>query len=373
MAKKYDVLIVGAGLAGATAARLLAERGKSILILEQNSHVGGNCYDEMTSANITQHRYGPHIFHTNNRQVWSFVNRFSPFRLYQHRVLTYVDGQMLPFPINRDTLCQLYGLNLSVREVEAFLGDEVSRSEFKQPPQNFRDAVVAQVGEYLYEKFFANYTRKQWDTDPVELSAEIAGRIPIRSNRDDRYFTDIYQGMPEIGYTGMIETMLSHPLIDVQFSTDYFADRAKWDETGRFDLTVYTGKLDAYFYSIYGPLNYRSVRFEFQTLPVEQYQPVAVVNYPNDYDFTRITEFKHMTGEGSKSTVICLEYPSADGVPSYVVLNQENIGRRQAYLDHVRELESDGKIIFLGRLAEYRYYNMDQVIASVMAKIDTIP
>jgi UDP-galactopyranose mutase len=369
MANQYDVLVVGSGLAGSTAARLLAERGKSVLVLEQKNHIGGNCYDEKTPDGITRHLYGPHLFHTNNQAVWNFVNRFSSFRLYQHRVLTYVDGQMLPFPINRDTICQLYGVNLSVREVETFLADEVARSIFNQPPLNFRDAVVAQVGEYLYAKFFENYTRKQWDVDPVELSAEIAGRIPVRFNRDNRYFTDQYQGVPEIGYTGLIDGMLNHPLIDVRLETDFLTEKERFEREGQFGLTVYTGKLDDYFDQIYGALNYRSVRFEFKTLPIERYQPAAVVNYPNDYDFTRISEFKQMSGEVSPSTEICLEYPAKDGVPSYVVLNQENIGRRQAYLDHVKELEEAGKIVFIGRLAEYRYYNMDQVVASVMSKL----
>jgi UDP-galactopyranose mutase len=369
MQTKYDVLVVGAGLSGVTAARIMAERGKSVLVLEKSGHIGGNCYDEKTPAGITVHRFGPHIFHTLSKPIWDFVNRFSPFRLYQHRVLTYVDGRLLPFPINRDTICELYGIDISVREVESFLKTEVSQSAFGDPPENFRDAVVSQVGEFLYEKFFHQYTRKQWATDPVELAPEIAGRIPVRANRDDRYFTDPYQGIPEPGYTRMMENMLNHPLIDLSLSTDYLSERKEWDQPGRFGLVVYTGRLDDYFDHVYGTLDYRSVEFEFQTLPLEQYQPAAVVNYPNDYDFTRITEFKHFTGEESDSTVICREYPASEGVPAYVVLNQENIGRRQAYLDHVQELEAARQTVFVGRLAEYRYYNMDQVIASVLLKL----
>ncbi len=368
MPNEKRVLIIGAGLAGATAARILAERGCQVDVIEQREQVGGNCYDEPTPAGITVHRYGPHIFHTNNRDVWLFCNRFSPFRFFQHRVLSYVDGQMIPFPINRDTICQLFGLQLDIHGVAGFLEAEVARSSFNNPPQNFRDVVVSQVGEFLYEKFFHHYTVKQWQTDPRELSAEIAGRIPVRQNRDDRYFTDKYQGLPIHGYTPMIQNMLDHPQISLRLATDYFADRAAWDRDG-YDLTVYTGQLDAYFNYAYGHLLYRSVHFDFQTLPVWQYQPAAVVNYPNDYDFTRITEFKHMTGETADSTVICCEYPAADGVPSYVVLNPENIGKRQAYQDHVNDLEAAGTHLFVGRLAEYRYYNMDQVIASVMQKL----
>ncbi|MEA4888333.1 MAG: UDP-galactopyranose mutase [Clostridiaceae bacterium] len=368
MTKK--VLIIGAGLAGATAARLLAERDFAVDILEQRPQVGGNCYDEpMPDCGLTIHRYGPHIFHTNNQAVWLFCNRFSSFRFYQHRVLSYVDGQMIPFPINRDTLCQLYGENLSIRDIGEFLEREVARSSFNTPPKNFRDVVVSQVGEFLYEKFFHNYTLKQWETDPRELSAEVAGRIPVRQNRDTRYFTDRYQGLPEQGYTRMILNMLDHPAINLHLSTDYFDDRTSWDQAD-YDLTVYTGQLDTYFQFDYGRLTYRSVDFEFRVFPINQYQPAAVVNYPNDYDFTRITEFKHMTGETGDSTVICCEYPAKNGVPSYVVLTPENLGKRQAYLDHVSELETAGRHLFVGRLAEYRYYNMDQVIASVMDKLD---
>ena len=366
------ILVIGAGLAGAAAARILAERGHHIDVLEQRTEVGGNCADEkMADSGLTVHRYGPHIFHTNNRDVWLFCNRFSPFRFYQHRVMSYVDGQMVPFPINRDTLCRLYGENLSIREIGDFLDKEVARSSFNNPPQNFRDVVVGQVGELLYEKFFHNYTLKQWDTDPRELSVEIAGRIPVRKNRDNRYFTDRYQGLPELGYSGMIKNMLDHPAIRVQLSTDYFADRVAWDNAG-YDLIVYTGQLDAFFNFNYGNLAYRSVYFEFRTLPVTKYQPAAVVNYPNDYDFTRIVEYKQMTGETGESTIICCEYPVSEGIPCYVVLTPENLGKRQAYLDNVQELEASGHHLFVGRLAEYRYYNMDQVIGSVMEKLETV-
>jgi UDP-galactopyranose mutase len=362
-------LIIGAGLAGATAARLLAEKGDTVHVIEKQPHVGGNCYDGMSQAGVTIHKYGPHIFHTNMTEVWDFCQRFADFNFYQHRVMSYVDGQLLPFPINRDTICQLFGIDIGIREIEGFLADEVARSTYKNPPENFRDAVISQVGTYLYEKFFHNYTRKQWAAEPESLSAEIAGRIPIRYNRDNRYFTDLYQGLPIGGYTHMIKNMLDHPSITLEINADYFLARSEYDKPGKYDLKVYTGKLDSYFDEAYGRLDYRSVKFDFRYLDQKQFQPAAVVNYPNDYAFTRITEFKHMTNEQSDKTALCIEYPSADGVPSYVVLNQENIGKRQAYFDHVHDLEEQGGTLFVGRLAEYRYYNMDQVIAFVMKKL----
>lgn len=365
---KYDGLIIGAGIAGATSARVLAEQGKKILVIEKNDFIGGNCYDEMDSCGITFHKYGPHIFHTCNRNVWKFVNRFSGFRYYQHTVKSFVDGMYVTFPINRDTICELFGADITTDEVNSFLQSEVKSAKFQTPPSNFRDAIVSQVGERLYDKFFKNYTMKQWDTDPVNLSAEVAGRIPVRQNRDGRYFTDPYQGIPEKGYTNMIKNMLDHPNIDLKLGVDYFAEKNYYTKNVEYSFVVYTGPLDQYFDYCYGTLQYRSVDFEFKTLPVKTYQPVSVVNYPNDYDFTRITEFKYLTGEESDKTVICCEYPSSTGVPSYVVLTKENLDMREQYQKKAMELEFANKVYFIGRLAEYKYYNMDQVIAAVMEK-----
>jgi len=250
------------------------------------------------------------------------------------------------------------------------LQDEVNASEFNKEPKNFRDAIVSQVGERLYDKFFKNYTWKQWEQDPINLSAELAGRIPVRQNRDGRYFTDPYQGIPINGYTNMIKEMLSHENIDIKLSTDYFSEKDFLDTHINPDMTVYTGPLDRYFDYEFGPLQYRSVNFEFKTFDMENYQPVSVVNYPNDYDFTRITEFKYLTGETSDKTIICLEYPSASGIPSYVVLTEDNLEICEKYKTKSLELEYSKNIHFIGRLAEYKYYNMDQVIASAMKKFE---
>lgn len=355
------ILVAGAGLAGCTAARLLAEQGHQLTIYEAREHIGGNIYDEKQPSGITRQVYGPHIFHTRQQEIWQFVTRFTKMRPFQHRVLSYTQGQLYPFPINRDTICQLYGINLANDEVPDFLEKEVKKAQFDLPAKNFRDAIVSQVGEYLYHCFFENYTAKQWQRDPSELSAEVAGRIPVRANRDDRYFTDRYQGIPLPGYTAMCEKMLDHPQIEVGCKHPY----KKGDEQD-FDLLIYTGRLDDFFDRDEGELSYRSVHFDFQTLDEKEYQPAAVVNYPNDYDFTRITEFKHMTGEHSSQTEICLEYPSAEGVPCYVVLNRENLALRERYQAKAKALEHAEKVIFLGRLAEYKYYNMDQVIARAM-------
>lgn len=361
----YDVTIVGSGLAGATAARLFAEDGKSVLVLEKRKQIGGNCYDYKNTAGITIHQYGPHIFHTHNQDVWRFLNRFTKFNHFQHRVLSYAEGRLIPFPINRDTICEVYGIDIPVDQVQDFLGKEVHKASFNNPPENFRDAVVSQVGERLYDLFFKNYTQKQWEKAPESLSPEIAARIPIRENRDPRYFSDKYQGIPIHGYTQMISTMLDHPNISIQINSDYFAIK----EAIKSPLTVYTGQLDQFFDYKHGKLDYRSVIFDFETVETEFFQPAAVVNYPNDYDFTRITEFKHMTGEKSKVSTLCYEYPSAQGEPCYVVLDKENIKKRSAYLEEVAQLEATGKYLFIGRLAEYKYYNMDQVVAAVLTKL----
>ncbi len=364
---KCDVLVAGAGLAGCTAARLLAEKGKKVLVLEKRKDIAGNCFDFRDENGITIHRYGPHIFHTNNKAVWDFANRFTPFIPFQHKVLAYAEGRLIPFPINRDTLCDVFGVDIPVTEVHAFLAAEVAKARFENPPKNFRDAVVSQVGERLYDLFFKNYTRKQWETEPENLSAEVASRIPVRENRDPRYFSDKYQGIPKLGYTGMMANMLDHENITVMTNADFFTLRDGIDRA----LTVYTGKLDEYFGNRHGELNYRSVRFDFETVDEVKHQEASVVNYPNDYDFTRITEFKHFTGEKSDKTALCREYPSAQGDPCYVVMTKENLEKRQKYLSDVEKASKEENCLFLGRLAEYRYYNMDQVIDTVMGQLGT--
>ncbi|APT76060.1 UDP-galactopyranose mutase [Marinitoga sp. 1137] len=363
---KYEIIIVGAGLAGATAARLLAEKGKKVLVIEQHKHIAGHCHDYKNEHGITVHTYGPHIFHTKNKKVWNFVNRFTEFHYYQHKVLSYAEGKLIPFPINRDTLKEVFGIEIGTHEVKEFLEKEVKKSKFNNPPKNFRDAVVSQVGERLYEMFFKNYTIKQWERDPEELSAEIAKRIPVRENRDDRYFSDQYQGIPKHGYTKMVENMLDHENISLLLGADYFEVNDLFES----ELTIYTGELDRFFDYKYGKLEYRSLELEFKTFDKEYYQPVATVNYPNDYDWTRITEFKHFLDEKSNKTTVCFEYPKAEGEPYYVVMTEDNMEKRKKYMEEVEKLEKTGKYIFVGRLAEYKYYNMDQVIEKSIERVE---
>ncbi len=364
----FDTVVVGAGLAGATAARVAAEKGKKVLVVEQHRHIAGHCHDAKNEVGITIHTYGPHIFHTNNKEVWDFVRRFSDFNYYQHRVLSYVEGRFIPFPIHTETINELFGIQIAASEVPNFLAEQVRTSSFDTPPKTFRDAIVSQVGEKLYRTFFENYTRKQWGRDPSLLSPEVAARIPVKANRDGRYFSDTYQGIPSHGYTAMVYAMLDHPNISVMLGADWFALKDELEAS----TTVFTGELDRFFDFKYGKLEYRSLDLVFKTFDKERYQPASVVNYPNDYDWTRITEYKYFLDEKSPSTTVCFEYPKAEGEPFYIVMTKENMERREHYMREVAALEKTGRWLFVGRLAEYKYYNMDQVIAAALHKTETI-
>ena len=281
-------------------------------------------------------------------------------------MLSFANGNLINFPINRNTLNTVFGLQLSNDEVEDFLKQEVEKSTFNNPPQSFRDVVVSQVGEHLYRLFFEHYTQKQWACNPEDLSPALAGRIPVRTNNDSRYFTDKYQGLPINGYTAMINNMIAHENIAVLLGIDYLSIKEELNP----QLIVYTGELDRFFGYQYGKLTYRSVKLHFQTLDQEQFQVAPVVNYPNDYDYTRITEFKQMTGEKSPKTTICYEYPSAEGLPFYTMPNQENDRLRERYMQEVKILEDNKTHLFIGRLAEYKYYNMDSAIDSAMNRVE---
>ncbi len=351
-------LIVGAGFAGSTIARALADAGHQVHLIDRRPHIGGNAYDEFDAAGVLVHRYGPHIFHTNSERVWQFLSRFTEWRPYEHRVLGVVDGRHYPFPINRDTLNLLYGLNLDEAGAAAFF--ERVR-EPREPVRTSEDVVLNSVGRDLYEKFFLNYTRKQWGLEPSQLKAGVAARIPTRTNTDDRYFTDTFQAMPLHGYTRLFQNMLDHPNIRVQTGVEFDPQH----DRSAYAHTVYTGPIDAFFGYRFGRLPYRSLRFEHEHLPgVSQHQPVGTVNYPNDHAYTRVTEFKHLTGQAHTGTSVMREYPQADGDPYYPIPSDANEALFKRY-QGLADAEQD--VTFVGRLAEYRYYNMDQVVGAALA------
>jgi UDP-galactopyranose mutase len=356
-------LVVGAGFAGSVIARKLAEAGRKVLILDKREHIGGNAFDELDAHGVLVHRYGPHIFHTNNERVFHYLSRFTEWRPYEHRVRGVLNGKSYPFPINRDTLNQLYGLNLDEAGATAFFARV---REPREPVQTSEDAVLNSVGRDLYEKFFLNYTRKQWGLEPSQLKAGVAARIPTRTNTDDRYFTDAFQVMPSHGYTEMFSAMLNHPNISLRLGEDFTVQQGASISAH----VIYTGPIDAYFNYCHGHLPYRSLRFEHEHLAgVAQYQEVGTINYPNDHAYTRITEFRHLTGQTHTGTSIMREYPMAEGDPYYPVPSTANEGLLQRYQALAAQEQN---VSFVGRLAEYRYYNMDQVVDTALTTAEKL-
>jgi UDP-galactopyranose mutase len=349
----FDYFIVGAGFAGSTLAERLASTGKKILLIDTRNHIGGNAYDYYNKDGILVHKYGPHIFHTNCSDVYNYLGKFTAWRSYEHHVLASVEGQLVPIPINLNTINQLYGVNLSSEEVKSFFE---SKAEKTEKIITSEDAVVSQVGRELYEKFFRGYTRKQWALDPSELDASVAARIPVRINKDNRYFTDQYQVMPLYGYTRMFEKMLSSGNIKIMLNT-------KFEEINSmipYHTLIYTGPIDKYFNYCYGKLPYRSIEFKFETLDVPYSQPVATINYPTNQPYTRTTDLKYLTGQQHPKTTVVYEYPTDEGDPYYPIPRQENTEMYKKYQKRALQLKN---VYFTGRLGSYKYYNMDQVIA----------
>jgi UDP-galactopyranose mutase len=360
--KRYDYLVVGAGFAGSVLAeRLASQHGARVLLIDRRDHVGGNAYDEPNEAGILYHKYGPHIFHTNSEQVVDYLSQFTKWRPYEHRVRAVVRGQLVPIPINRTTLNKLFGLDLKTDEEAAeYLA---SRAEPVDEIKTSEDVVINAVGHELYELFFRGYTRKQWGLDPSELDKQVTSRIPTRTNTDDRYFTDTFQAMPLEGYTKMFERMLDHPLIDQALGIDFRDIKDQAFEIA--DHIIYTGPIDEYFDFRFGKLPYRSLKFDHQTLQEEWHQPVAVVNYPDEkVPYTRISEYKHLTGQDAPVTTITYEYPSAEGDPYYPIPRPEN---QELFKKYEALADATDDVTFVGRLATYRYYNMDQIVGQALA------
>lgn len=357
---RYHYLIVGAGLTGCVIAeRIATQLNKRVLLIDRRDHIGGNCYDRTDDAGILVHQYGPHWFHTNDKDIFSYLSRFTEWRRHEHIVKTFVNDQLLPIPINMDTLNRLYHLDLQTpEEVQAFY-DSVRDKDIIHP-RNAEEMIVSQVGYDLYNKFYKNYTIKQWELHPRQLHPSITARIPVRTNRDPRYFTDTYQGVPLEGYTAMFRRMLDHPNITTATDTDFSQVPVCYNEV------IYTGPIDSFFSHMYGALPYRSLRFEHQTLDREYYQSCQQVNYPNDFKYTRVVEWKHATGQQHKKTSIMREYPVKWELgiePFYAVQTEESGALYQRYRKEAQKL---GAVKFCGRLADFKYYNMDQVIARAM-------
>lgn len=358
----FDYLIVGAGFSGSVIAERLASVGYRVCVTDRRPHVGGNAYDHYDEHGVLIHKYGPHIFHTNSDRIYRYLSRFTDWRHYEHRVLANVDGRLVPFPINVDTVNALYGTRLTEEDIQAFYDGKAEKID---DVRTFEQAVVSKIGRELYEKFIMNYTRKQWGLEPSDLDASVAARIPARTNHDDRYFTDKWQVMPLHGYTRMFERMLAHPNITLLLQAD-FRD-VKKEVTYR--NLVYTGPIDEYFQHCYGPLPYRSLAFEFKTEDRERVQDGAVINFPNEHAYTRVTEFKYLTGQTHGKSTVVYEYPKGEGDPYYPIPRAENA---ELYRKYKALADATPNVYFVGRLGTYKYYNMDQCVGQALAAFDRI-
>lgn len=358
----YDIIIVGAGISGATIAeRYATVLNKKVLVIEKRNHIGGNCFDFYNDHGLLVSKYGAHIFHTNHDDVWKYVSKFTKWNSYVHKVLSYVDNILVHVPVNITTVNKLFRLNIKTeKEMIKWLDKNTLKIE---NPRNSEEMAMSRVGKILYEKMFKNYSHKQWDKPPQQLEASVIGRIPVRTNFDDRYFSDIYQGLPIEGYTKLFEKMLNHKNIKVMLNTDYFSLK---EHLKNYEKLFFTGPIDHFFSFKFGKkLQYRSLRFEFETIDKEFFQTNSVINYPNDHAFTRIVEYKHFTGQKHPKTTISREYPTWEGEPYYPVPSALNIALYQKYKNEAEKSEKEG-IYFAGRLANYKYFNMDQAFKNAL-------
>src|SRR5690554_927505 len=363
-----DILIIGAGISGSVLAERYANSGKKILLLEKRDHIGGNCYDYLDENGIRVSKYGAHLFHTNFEEVWKYVNQFSEWYPWEHKVLAKVDGKLVNIPINISTVNQIFRLTIKT-EVEMKEWLEANRVKIENP-SNGKEAVISKVGNVLYEKMFRHYTKKQWDKYPEELDASVLNRIPVRTNTDDRYFSDKYQALPLGGYTQLFENLLSHPNIEVRLNTDYFDVK---ETIGGFEQIFYTGPIDRFFsfkHSVEHKLEYRSINFVSETVNKEFFQENSVINYPGmEVDFICIVEYKHFGNQKSEKTTIVKEYTTNEGEPYYPVLNDRN---REIYNKYKLEAEKHPQIHFVGRLANYKYFNMDEAFKNALDLFESL-
>ena len=362
----FDFLIVGAGFAGSVLAeRIASQLGKTCLVVERRNHIGGNAYDHYDRAGVLVHDYGPHYFRTNSQRIVDYLSQFTEWHPVEYKILSWTHGRFWQFPINLNTFEELIGRPSTTEEMEAQLAEW--RVKIANP-KNSEEVIVSQVGWKLYEMFFQNYTRKQWQRDARQLDPSVCGRIPIRTNRDDRYLSEKFQALPKNGYTPMFQKILSHPKIDVWLNTDYREVR----QHVRFGHLIFTGPIDEYFDHCFGRLPYRSLRFEPETLPQEYFQPAMQVNYPNDHDFTRIVEIKHARGQKLPSTTIVREYPQNFGPGHEPYYPIPALDAKALYSKYAERAALEKNVSFVGRLATYRYYNMDQIVGMALAEFNRL-
>ncbi|MEP7015978.1 MAG: UDP-galactopyranose mutase [Verrucomicrobiota bacterium] len=364
--EKFDFLIVGAGFAGAVLAeRIASQLGKTCLLVERRNHIAGNAYDHHDEAGVLVHNYGPHYFRTNSQRIIDYLSQFTEWHPVDYKILSWTHGRFWQFPINLNTFEQFIGKPSTSDEME----EQLTKWRVKiDNPKNSEEVIVSQVGWELYEMFFKNYTRKQWQRDAKDLDPSVCGRIPIRTNRDDRYLSENFQALPRDGYTKMFERMLDHPRIDIRLNTDFRDARDQVE----FKHLVFTGPIDEYYDHCFGRLPYRSIRFEPETLAQEFFQPVMQINYPNDHDYTRIVEIKHATGQKIGSTTIVREYPQDFGPgrePYYPIPAPD---AKALYSKYAARADDEKNVSFVGRLATYRYYNMDQVVGMALAEFERL-
>jgi UDP-galactopyranose mutase len=376
----FDTIIIGSGFAGSVIAeRLATQQDKKVLIIDKRRHIGGNCFDCYDEHGILIHQYGPHLFHTDNKAVFDYLSQFTQWQPYQHEVLAFIDGQKVPVPFNLNSLHALFPKSLADslerKLIDTFgFGVKVPILELR----NTDDSELKFLADYIYDKIFVNYTAKQWGKKPEDISPEVTGRVPVHISRDNRYFQDKYQAIPKHGYSKIFENMLNHPNISVLLNTD-FKDVFKVDfESGEMSFMgsrfkgqlIYTGLIDELFDSRFGELPYRSLDFKFEHLEKDQFQEKTTINYPNDYDFTRITEFKHISQQTISGTSIVKEFPQdfdrndpTKNIPYYPVFTEENKVILDRYVDFSKNFPN---ITLVGRLAENRYYDMDDIVARAL-------